>query len=223
MSVVRLDHTELQAMAAAGAEAVDCMRVLAKTGHNLVGEVLAGHGIFTEWEHYPPEDVYDPDTGAQYYYHAHAAAERPAGEHGHFHTFLRAGGAEAPPTHLIGIAMSGEGLPFRLFTTNRWVTAEAWRPAAEVVPLLDGFVVDLAKPSWPLNRWLTAMLRLFRPQIRHLVRSRDQAVAAWAAAHPEGDVFEDRRLGVTSEMPISLEAQLRALSQALAAAPRRRA
>lgn len=217
MPLVRLDHAELLAMAAAGAEAVDCMRVLAKTGHNLVGEVLAGHGVFTEWQHYPPEDVYDPDTGAQYYYHAHAAVERPAGEHGHFHTFLRLDGAEAAPTHLIGISMNREGLPFRLFTTNRWVTAETWRPAAEIIGRLDGFAVDLAKPSWPINRWLTAMLRLFRPQVRHLVLARDRAVAAWAAEHADGDVFEDRRLTVTSEMPISVEAQVQALSQALAA------
>lgn len=39
--------------------------------------------------HYPKGDVYDAETASQYYYHAH----RPeAGEHSHFHTFIRAKG-----------------------------------------------------------------------------------------------------------------------------------
>lgn len=210
-----LSRQRLAMMAEAGAEAVDCMRVLARTGDNLVGEVLDGHGVFTEWEHYPPGDVYDPDTGAQYYYHAHAADERAPDEHGHFHTFLRADGAKAAPTHLIGISMDRHGVPFRLFTTNRWVTAEAWRPAEEVIALLDDFILDLAKPSWPVNRWLTAMLRLFRPQVEDLLLERDRALADWQARHPEALVFEDRRLHVVSEAAVSLQAQLRAVQEAL--------
>jgi hypothetical protein len=38
------------------------------------------------------------------------------------------------------------------------------------------------------------MLRLFRPQIRALLEVRDAAVAGWAAAHPGGNVYEDRGL-----------------------------
>src|SRR3546814_7453899 len=76
-------------MAAAGAEAVDVHRVLAKTGDNLVGELLKNNGTFYEWDHYPPGDVYDHETHGQYYYHAHAADQRFDGEHGHFHTFVR--------------------------------------------------------------------------------------------------------------------------------------
>ena len=41
---------------------IDCVRVLARTGDNVVSEVLRGCGTFTEWEHYPAEDVYDRDT-----------------------------------------------------------------------------------------------------------------------------------------------------------------
>jgi hypothetical protein len=72
----------------AGEEALECRRVLAKAGLNLVGEVLRGQGTFYQFNHYPEGDVYDRDSHAQYYYHAHRGVE---GEHGHFHTFLRAG------------------------------------------------------------------------------------------------------------------------------------
>jgi len=81
-------------MAAAGREALECMRVLAETGGSVVSEALKGAEGFYEWEHYPAGDVYDPASHAQFYYHAHPPAER-GGEHGHFHTFLRPRGMPA--------------------------------------------------------------------------------------------------------------------------------
>lgn len=57
-------------LADAAAEVVDCMRVLEKSGSNLVLEALAGHD-FVELEHYPPGDVRDPETHSQFYFHAH--------------------------------------------------------------------------------------------------------------------------------------------------------
>ncbi len=52
------------------------IRVVAKTGGNIVGEALRGQGTFYEWNHYPKGDVYDSETHPQYYYHAHAAGQR---------------------------------------------------------------------------------------------------------------------------------------------------
>jgi hypothetical protein len=49
------------------------------------------------------------------------------------------------------------------------------------------------------------MLELFRPQVEDLIRIRDKTVAAWAAAHPDRDVFEDRELDITSSRRISVE------------------
>jgi len=76
-------------MPVAGWELRECQRVLEKAGLNVVGELLKGQGDFVELEHYPRDDVFDADTHGQYYYHAHRGGEL---EHGHFHTFLRAGG-----------------------------------------------------------------------------------------------------------------------------------
>jgi hypothetical protein len=232
IDLARLPRPQLAAMAAAGDEVADCQRVLAKSGDNVVGEILRQQGTFYEWTHYPEGDVYDFVSHAQYYYHAHPKGERP-GEHGHFHTFLRPKGMPkgmrpapipgyVPPadpddalSHLVAISMDERGQPAQLFTTNRWVTGETWYAARDVIALLDRFVIDLARPSWPANRWITAMLRLFRPQIEALLAARDRAVAEWQRRHPRADVFEDRRLEVPSKLEISVEEQRRRIDAAL--------
>jgi len=231
-----LSRVRLETMARAGEAVVDVHRVLAKTGHNVVGEILQGQDRFYEWDHYPPGDVFDPDTHAQFYYHAHAADQRFAGEHGHFHTFLRPGGMPgtvapadvpdfAPPcdpddalSHLVAIAMDKHGLPFRLFTVNRWVTGEVWYTADDVIAMLDCFEIDHTKPSWPVNHWITHMVHLFRPQIVDLIRRRDAVVAAWQAQHPARNVFADRALEITSYVDIDIDDQVAAVTRALDAA-----
>lgn len=215
----------LENLAMAGAEVVDCMRVLTKSGTNLVAEVLSGRE-FIEFEHYPLNDVLDPESQAQYYFHAHPPERGTWNDYGHFHLFMRADGIvdgvtpatlsfPQPPRemkgnicHLIAISMDQSGRPVRLFTTNRWVTAETWFAASDVIEMLDRFVVDLSWPSWPLNRWLTAMLVLYRPHIAKLIEERDRVVTAYQAAHPHLDAFEDRALEVTSGLDINLEDRL---------------
>jgi len=223
-SMQDLATAELLAMRAAALEIAECYRVLAKGGLNIVGEVLRGEGEFIELNHFPDDDVFDRETQSQYYYHAHRGLE---GEHGHFHTFLRPPGmpdgmqavahenaTEPWPegrdalSHLISISMDVYGFPMGLFTTNRWVTAEAWYGAEDVMQLLERFQIDHAAPSWPVNRWISAMFVLFRPQIRQLLRQRDAKVAQWAAQHPGTDVFEDRALDITSWTAISVEDQI---------------
>ena len=211
-------------MADAGAEVLECVRVLEKTGDNLVGELLRGQGTFYEWNHFPDGDVYDRESHAQYYYHAHPKEERPD-EHGHFGG-CRGMAPEAMPvatgsgaqagtndalSHIVAISMDSHGDPTGLFTTNRWVTGETWYRAEDVIGMLDRFRIDQARPSWPVNRWVTGMLRLFRPQIVALLHRRDEAIASWKLGHIESDVFEDRRLEITSQIPISVSDQMRAI------------
>lgn len=217
-------------MIAAAEEMADCQRVLEKVERNIVGEVLRGHGTFYENEHYPPDDVFDADAHAQYYYHAHRGL---AGEHGHFHTFLRVAGmppgtspiayagAEQWPqgedvlSHLVAISMDRSGRAIGLFTVNRWVTGDNWYAAPAVTRMLDRFAIDHAAPSWPVNRWISAAFRLYRPHMAALLRRRDEIVAAWSAARPGADVYEDRRLEITSWMPVSLELETERLRAAL--------
>jgi len=225
----RLPRWRLLGMIGAGEEILECYRVLEKAGLNIVGEMLRGHGVFYEFEHYPPDDVYDSETHSQYYYHAHRE-----GEHGHFHTFLRRPGmppgAEPVPhddgepwpegddalSHLIAISMDAYGKPIKLFTVNRWVCGDGWYPAHAVVQMIDRFAVHHASPSWPVNRWISAMLRLFRPYVEALLWHRDAVVETWRVAHPGVNVFEDRRLGVIGMLPVSAEGELERVRAALA-------
>ncbi len=206
-------------------EVVDAMRVLQKSGSDLVKEALGGRE-FTQWEHYPEKGVYDPETHSQYYFHAHEPSREEWTDFGHFHVFMRKPGINdalkpidtdtadlpaeqvAEAAHLIGISLDNLGRPVRLFTTNRWVTAETLYSADDVISLLDDFEIDLSTPSWPLNRWLTAMMIVFRGDIEELIRQRDVTLAQWADEHPDANTFEDRELAVTSAKDIDLQARL---------------
>jgi hypothetical protein len=164
----------------------------------------------------------------------------PRDEHGHFHLFLRAEGmptgitplllpelvianAPLPPqsapvnrgcreevVHLVAIAIDQRGEPIRLFTTNRWVTGETWYQADDVIRMLDRFQVVAAGPSAVLNRWLGAMVALFKPEITVLLRNRDKTVTDWRWRR-RTNVFEDPRLEITSSFDIDLDARLGAV------------
>lgn len=119
-------------------------------------------------------------------------------------------------SHLVAIAMDGAGRPIRLFTTNRWVTGETWYAAPDVCAMLDRFRVDVRQSSRILNRWITAMFGLFKPEMVELLHARDAAVMGWRRRRRgKVHVFEDRRLEVTSMMEIDVDAQLRRLDAAL--------
>lgn len=218
-------------MIAAADEIAECYRVLRKGGLNIVGEVLKGQGQFVQLDHYPKGDIFDPETHSQFYYHAH----RP-GEHGHFHLFLRASGM--PPAarpvadargrdwpagdkalaHIVAISMDNEGYPIKLFTTNRWVTGETWYPGPQVQAMADYFEIDHANPSWPVNRWATAMVRLFRPQIRALIAERDREFERQRIRHAGTDIYEERAVQLLSEVVIDVDAQAARLRRLAGAA-----
>ena len=229
-----LDQQQLLKMASAGKAVNENQRLLDKASANIVGQCLAHQGTFYELDHYPSGDVYDSETHSQYYYHSH----RPeGGEHGHFHTFLRAKGmpknlkpidydGEATiPTgddalaHLIAIAMNQPGQPISLFSVNRWVTDESWYSAQDTIAMLDLFKMDHTFPCLAVNQWITALLILFRPQIEALLIERDKTLKNWAALHLGTDIYEDRNLELTSFLPINIADQIKAIDDALQALP----
>jgi hypothetical protein len=119
-------------------------------------------------------------------------------------------------SHLVAIAVDADGVPLRLFTTNRWVTGETWYAATDVVAMLDCFVVDVAHPSWLLNRWIGALFRLFRPHMAALLHARDDAVMSWRRRHRgKVHVFEDRRLEVPSALDVDIDDETRRIGLAL--------
>lgn len=227
-----LPDDKLQAMLTSGEKINNCYRLLKKNEKfgNVVREVLKDQGTFYELEHYPKGDVHDSDSYSQYFYHAHRGIE---GENGHFHTFLRANGMPGKPepvpydgdvkwpagsdalSHLIAISMDPKGYPIGLFSTNRWVTGETWYKAQDVINMLDHFDMDMLYPSWPVNIWITEIMRLFRPQIEDLLLARDASLEDWNKKYPDKDVYEDRDLEVTSELLVNVEKQIKAIKAEL--------
>ncbi|KAA0969630.1 hypothetical protein FPY71_13995 [Aureimonas fodinaquatilis] len=180
----------------AAQEMVYCEQILAKSGTGILLRTLPAQGLVT-WKHYPEKDVYDAASGAQWYYHCHDDSAT-LGEHGHFHCFVRPDGKDSPACHLIAVGVDGNGRLKRLFTVNQWVTGSQWFDAATTNPLLERFNVELATPDYLVNRWLTAVLTRYEPEIITLNLSRDEALRA--TGKPLSEVLEDRSLEVLSEL-----------------------
>lgn len=223
-----LSQSVLDEMYEAGQCVLACERKLFETGSNVVAELLGTDRDFYQWDHYPEGDVYCPGSHAQYYYHSHPPDVRGNGwgeEHGHFHTFLRQIGFPAevakdanpdpdpaspdtePPAHLVAISMGFDGKATRLFTTNRWVTGEAWCEAPIVARLLRHFHIGHNDPSPMVNQWINAMLVLFRPTVEALLHARDD-VLAQHAPNAGAHFFDDKNLEVTSISEIDVGEQM---------------
>ena len=65
--------------------------------------------------------------------------------------------------------------------------------------------------------WRTVQANVALPlEVKGLSRSeRDERVRAWRREHPDVNTYEDRKLEVTSQMPIDVEAQVTLLEQRL--------
>ncbi|WEX09804.1 hypothetical protein [Chelativorans sp. AA-79] len=175
-----------------------CESILSKAGLNVLLETFRDTAETKAWDHYPPGDVFDPQSGAQWFYHCHPA-EEGAAEHGHFHCFLRPEGPDGPIHHLAAVGVDAYGRLLRLFTVNRWVTGDDWLDAEKTIALLPRFNVEMPRPSYLVNRWLTAILAAYENEIAGLIRERDRVIAAH---HPNdgSPPLEDRALEVTSSL-----------------------
>lgn len=219
---------------AAGRELLSCYAALAERSAHLLDGLLQGRAPL-QWEHYPADDAIDRGTGYQYFYHSHAPGQRPrAREHGHFHLFARLDGGRhrldarhearfraalgvtgAPPAcelaHLLGVALTPKGVPRELFTVNQWVTGDRLLSARAVLRAVDGFALRAAGDPL-VNRWLAALIALFRPQIGQLLAARDRRLrAALARGRRRTAVLDDRRLEVLSRLAIDVDARLRGI------------
>ena len=178
-----------------------CESLLAKGGLNVLGETFRDTSEVAQWEHYPAGDVFDNESGAQWFYHCHAAKEGVV-EHGHFHCFLRPQGIDGPIHHLAAVGVDAYGRILRLFTVNQWVVGDDWLDAEGTIGLLPRFDVQMPRPSYLVNRWLTAIFAAYEQEISELIRERDRVLAARGQLK-DGDAREDRALEVTSEISLA--------------------
>ena len=249
-----VSRAEIERMSSAAAVVDDCRRELAARNRNIVSEALADNPAcewrhYPDGDVYDPKSHAQyfyhthPVNGRPLLEHGHfhtflRAEGMPVGAAPLILPEMAVADVpalppQAPPlkrgtreevSHLVAIAVDCRGEPIRLFTTNRWVTGETWYRAEDVIGMLDRFAITEVEPSETLNRWVCAMLRLFRPQIAALLRMRDETVMAWRRRR-RTYVFEDPALEITSSLDIGLDAQLafldRVRSEPAARAPHR--
>lgn len=224
-SLIRVPRAELlkalrrqprPALREAAQATVGRLQASARSGRNLLADVLGRDDAFTEWAHYPRNDAVDSRSGYRFYYHAHAAAERAPGEHGHFHVFAprtpRTPG-EPAHAHLFALSVDARGMPTRVFTTNRWVTAEHWQDARWTLRAVRALDLSHARPR-RVAGWLQDMARLFAPQIAQVIRRRDLRIAERAGRQELALVLEDRRTHIVSQCQVDLARQFRLLQDA---------
>ncbi|MEP3421990.1 MAG: hypothetical protein ABJN35_09675 [Erythrobacter sp.] len=176
------------------------------------------------WTHYPKSDARDKFCKARWYYHVHAPGSRDAGEHGHFHLFLhrtqlpkglepkvwppQGEDAKAHVTHLIALSIDTNGIPRSWFSVNRFVTNEFLFPAETMIDHLPDFNVDNTKEDDCVNRFVTAMVALYRDEIAELLRERDAKHAELVAEHGDAAYEKASGLEVLSSIPIDLDAKI---------------
>jgi|TARA_B100000315_G_C14339324_1_gene478855 hypothetical protein len=80
----KLPRSRLGSILHAGREVLKCYQAREKNGSNVVEEVLRGQDTLNELSRYPADDVCDPESGGQYYYHWHRTNEN---ENGYFLCF----------------------------------------------------------------------------------------------------------------------------------------
>ena len=187
----------------------------AERGLSMAQVALAGSGDFVQFRHYPKNDLVDPDSGYEMYYHSHPLDESGKSknlEHGHFHLFQRDLDQPNKFTHLIAISLDQQGLPIKLFTTNQWVTGETIKEVKKIRPLLGGFQINAKGRMAPLARWVSGLVHIFHDEAIDLLKVRDQKMQKLAGSGKNKERFlEDRKHHVLSEVRVNLINKLESL------------
>ncbi|NUQ17186.1 MAG: hypothetical protein HOP95_01830 [Sphingomonas sp.] len=204
---------------------IETITQMAAEGRPLMQRILPQDDIHW-WAHYPEDDARDAVTRSRYYYHVHEPGDRNPDEHGHFHLFLHrrqmdrgaipiaepAEGEKAPAlmVHIAGLSIDHRGIPIAWFTTNRWVTDEFMYPATTLAAHLDRYNVDSCGEDPLVNRFLTAMVALYRDELSELLAARDARLAEIGAGPAAEELFESGN-DVLSTLSIDLDAKVASL------------
>lgn len=203
---------------------IETITAMMQDGRPLMARVLPDQHVHF-WNHYPDDDARDAESRARWYYHVHEPGDRDPAEHGHFHLFLHrtqlddpAGFSACPEegeeaaahvTHIAGLSVDHSGVPLAWFATNRWVTDEFLYPAETMIAHLARYNVDATEEDRLVNRFLTAMVALYRDELAVLLHQRDEAQEllvreSGPSAYEEGNA-------VLATCPIDLDAKIESL------------
>ncbi len=178
-------------------ELLDLLEELQRQGRSVIDLVRGGQPL-QPWRLYPDEGgIFDPSTRCQFYYHDHGSDH----EAGHFHTVRF---FADHTVHLVAISMTAGGWPQALFTLNLWAIGDTDESAGSLRGYVRRFHLREHVGPPPLVRFVNLVFKAFGPQIERLQNEKIAALAAYRAAHPGLDVFEDRSLEVLSRARIDV-------------------
>jgi len=205
---------------------IETITAMAQEQKPLMLRVIPEEGA-TFWTHYPKADARSQSCKARWYYHVHAEGDRDEDEHGHFHLFLhrtqlpeglepkvwppQGEDAKAHVTHVIGLSINKMGIPRAWFVTNRFVTNEFLYPADVMIKHLPDFNVDDTKEDELVNRFVTAMVALYRSEIADLLKERDARHAELLQEHGDAAYEKASGVDVLTQIPIDLDAKISTL------------
>ncbi len=203
-----LDDTAETGTAGAALLVLSCVRQFGADRSNPVLEVLQNTPDFVQQRKYPQPPLEFAAGHGRVYYHSHPLADARPAEHGHFHVFLHheRGTGKEDWAHLAALAMDREGQPVRWFATNRWVTGGDWGERGWLLAGVDRLAPE--REATLLQRWLAAMLRLYRPELEVLLEARDARLADLRATSCGGELKDDRRVYELAQVPVDLVAKL---------------
>ncbi len=182
----------------AAEELVSLLEGLERAGSSVMALVRGGRpGV--PWTLYPNEwGIFDRRTRCQFYYHAHAGAEH---EDGHFHMVRL---FPDHTVHVAAVSMAPSGWPRALFTVNLWAIGDAYAPADELKRHARQFRLFRARGDARVVRFVNLLFRAFLPEIEWLQDEKERTLAAYRAAHPDADPFQDRSLEVLSQIALDV-------------------
>lgn len=205
---------------------IETITTMASEGRPLMKRVLPDEDIHY-WTHYPDRDARDEKTKSRWYYHVHAPGDRDPSEHGHFHLFLHLTQLDktakpvvspkktdddepVPVSHLIALAINHHGIPCQWFATNRWVTDEFMFSAETMIAHLDRYNVDDTEEDKTVNRFVTAMVALYRDEIAEMLIERDAKLAEIGAG-PDNLALYEKGNDVLAVRNIDLDEKIESL------------
>lgn len=205
------------------------LQIYAELAHgqeHLLDGVLAGQTP-QQWEHYPPDDAIDRESGYQWFYHSHSPEDRPGcAEHGHIHLFAHrplwsrrlqsraerqfqalcdAPSPHAPTRHLLAIGLNAKGVPISLFTVNNGVTGDGMLCAQLTMALLGS--IRLHTGHAQLDAVIESVVHLCAPEIQQVMAQRD----ANLASHHHANKLNDQPLELLSTLSIDLDTKLQTM------------
>jgi hypothetical protein len=208
-AVSRLSSARADALIHAACALATQTENMARAVRTVVDDIVGSAAMVEPWVQYPEPMAEDAHIGVGYFYHSHGSSRSHPDERGHFHVFMRGDGAVR--SHLAAIVIDAQGMPVRLFTTNRWVTDERWMTSERLLAWANPDSHLSERSGLAVTLWIMHCLNLFYPQLEWLLHRRDESLHSLKTGRSGTAVFEDRRIEILSECDISLPRQIGAL------------